>query len=78
MPNIILNVTEGEQRAMERYARAQGVDLAVAIKEAFLQLLEDEYDRQLIAEHREKVARGEVRFYTHEEVVRELGLDDGV
>ena len=37
--------------------------------------LEDEYDLQAIMEHRERKARGEVKFYSHDEIKRELGFD---
>jgi hypothetical protein len=37
--------------------------------------LEDEYDLQTIMEHRERKARGEVKFYSHDEIKRELGFD---
>jgi len=76
MPHVSLRVTEEERNAMEGYAKVQGVNLSEAVKKAFFRMLEDEYDLQAIREHREKKARGEVKFYSLEEVEKELGLID--
>jgi len=74
MPHVSLRVTEEEKKTMEIFAKVQGVNLSEAIKEVFFQRLEDEYDLQLIKEHRERKARGEMKYYTHEQVGKELGL----
>jgi len=74
VPHVSLRVTEEEKNMMEGYARVQGVSLSEAIKEVFFQMLEDEYDLQTIKEHRVEKAKGNVKFYSHEEVKRELGL----
>ena len=75
MPHVSLRVTEEERSMMESYAKIQGVSLSEAIKEVFFQMLEDSYDLQSIREHREKKAKGEVQFYSHDDVKKELGLD---
>jgi len=75
MPHISLRVTEDERLTMESYAKVQGLNISEAIKDVFFQRLEDEFDLQRIQEHRAKKARGEVKMYTHAEVMKELGLD---
>ena len=75
MPHVSLRVTEQEKNWMEGYAKVQGINLSDAIKAAFFEKLEDEYDLQTIREHREKKARGEVKYYSLEEVKKELGFD---
>jgi len=75
MPHISLRVTEDERITMESYAKLQGLNISEAIKDVFFQRLEDEFDLQRIQEHRAKKARGEVKMYTHAEVMKELGLD---
>ena len=74
MPHVSLRVTEDERSTMESYAKLQGVNLSDAIKEVFFQKLEDEYDLQIIKEHKERNERGEVKYFTHEQVGKELGL----
>jgi len=76
MPHVSLRVTEEERITMESYAKVQGVNISEAIKNIFFQRLEDEFDLRRIQEHRERKARGEVQFYTHEEIVKELGFDE--
>ena len=56
----------------------QGVNLSEAIKETFFQRLEDEYDLKRIKEYRERKARGEVKFFSHEEVTKELELQNSL
>jgi len=63
---------------MESYAKVLGMNISEAIKSVFFQRLEDEFDLQRIQEHREKKARGEVKFYSLDEVEKELGFDDGL
>lgn len=75
MPHVSLRVTEEERNIMKGYAEVHGTNMSEAIKNVFFQRLEDEYDLQAIREHREKKARGEVKMYTHDEIVKELGLD---
>lgn len=76
MPHISLRVTEEERLAMESYAKVHGLNLSEAIKNAFFQMLEDEYDLERIQEHRERKARGEVKMYTLDEIEAELGPND--
>jgi len=60
---------------MESYAKLQGKTLTKAIKDAFFEKLEDEFDMQLVREYEREKEEGEVRFYTVGEVKRRLGLD---
>jgi len=76
MSQISLTVSPEEQGAMERYAKKMGLSVPDAIKNRFFQSIEDEIDFQRIIAHRERKARGEVKFYTHDEIVKELGLED--
>jgi len=75
MPHISLRVTEDEHTTIETYARVQGLNISEAIKNVFFQRIEDEFDLQRIQEHRKRKARGEVKIYSHAEVIKELGFD---
>jgi len=74
MPHVSLRVTDQEKDWMESYARVHGVNLSEAIKEAFFEKLEDEYDLKAIREHEEEKAKGDMKYYSHEEVGKMLGL----
>ena len=76
MPHISLRVSEDERATMEGYAQVQGLSISEAIKNAFFQRLEDEFDLQTIQAHRVKKAKGQVKMYTLDEAESELGLND--
>lgn len=71
MPHVSLRVSEQEKALMEGYAKLHGVKLSDALKEAFFEKLEDEYDLKMLAEYD---AKPSTRFYSHEEVGKMLGL----
>jgi len=75
MPHISLRVTEEEKNMMDGYAKVHSVSLSEAIKEAFFQMLEDEYDLRTIREHEKEKAKGNMKYYSHDEIIKELGLD---
>ena len=75
MPHVSLRVTDEEKSWMENYAKVHGVNLSDAIKKAFFDKLEDEYDLKIIREHEERKAKGLVKYYSLDEVKKELGLD---
>ncbi len=76
MAHVSLRVTDEEKAWMESYAKVHGVNLSEAIKEAFFDKLEDEYDIKRIREYEAEKAKGTLKTYTHEEVKEMLGLND--
>lgn len=73
MPHISLRVSEQEKELMESYANLHGVNLSEALKAAFFEKLEDEYDIKTIEEYENNPF---IKTYTLEEVKKELGLDN--
>ena len=74
MPHVSLRVSEQEKNWMESYAKVQGVNLSDAIKEAFFEKLEDEYDLKSIREYEIEKAKGNMKYYSHDEVKKMLGI----
>jgi len=74
MPHVSLRVTEEEKRTMDAYANVHGIAISEAVKEAFFRMLEDEYDLRVIQEHEAEKAKGGMKYYSHEEVGKMLGL----
>ena len=73
MAHVSLRVSDQEKSWMESYANLHGVSLSDAIKTAFFEKLEDDYDLSVISEYeREKP----VKFYSMSEVISELGFED--
>ena len=76
MPHISLRVTDEEKNWMENYAQVLGVSLSDAIKDIFFEKLESDYDLKIVREHQERKSKGLVKYFSHDEVKKELGLDD--
>ena len=74
MPFVTMRVTEEEKSWMEGYAQVLGNNLSDTIKSVFFEKLEDDYDLKIAREHQERKAKGLVKYYSHDEVIRELGL----
>ncbi|MDR2531305.1 MAG: DUF6290 family protein [Oscillospiraceae bacterium] len=72
MPHVSLRVTEKEKTWMESYAKLLGITLSDAIKGAFFEKLEDEYDLRTIEEYEKE--KGDMKYYTHDEIKKMLGL----
>jgi hypothetical protein len=74
MPHVSLRVSAEEKTWMESYAKVQGVSLSDAIKSAFFEMLEDEYDLKIIREYEAEKEKGDMHYYTHAEMKERLGL----
>jgi hypothetical protein len=74
MPHVSLRVSAEEKTWMESYAKVQGISLSDAIKAAFFEKLEDEYDLKIIREYEAEKAKGDMQYYTHAEMKERLGL----
>lgn len=44
MGTYSLRMTDGEKKALQDYANTQGISMADALKNAFFDMLEDQYD----------------------------------
>ncbi len=71
MPHVSLRVTENEKNLMEGYAKVHGVKLSDAIKLAFFEKLEDEYDLKTIYDYESDLNK---EMFSHDEVGKILGL----
>ena len=75
MAHVSLRVSEQEKSWMEGYAKMQGVNLSEAIKKAFFEKLEDEYDLRIIEQYEQEKKLGTVKYYSLAEVQQELGFE---
>ena len=76
MAHVSLRVTEEEKAWMDNYAKLHGVNLSDAVKEAFFEKLEDEYDLNCIKRHEVEKAKGNMKYFTIEEVKKDLNFED--
>ena len=70
---ISIRMTEEEKQLADAYARLNGISLSEAIKRAYFQKIEDEYDIAL-ADAALKEYEKNPKTYTLEELMKELGL----
>ena len=76
MSHITMRISEEEKKLFESYAKVQGITMSDALKNALIEKLEDEYDLKCVKKHEKQKAKGLVKYYTHEEVIKELGLNN--
>jgi hypothetical protein len=73
MPHVSLRVSEEEKHWMDSYAKLHNLNLSDAIKAAFFEKLENDYDLKTIQEYEKEKPQ---KFYTLAEAAKELGLKD--
>jgi len=73
MPLVSLRVTDQEKEWMESYAKLQGINLSVAIKKAFFERLEDEYDINIILDYEK--TKDNTKLYSLEEAKDYFGIE---
>ena len=66
-------MTEEEKQLADAYARLNGISLSEAIKRAYFEKIEDEYDIAL-ADAALREYEKDHKTYTHEEMKKMLGL----
>jgi hypothetical protein len=72
MAHVSLRVTDQEKSWMKSYAKLHGLHLSEAIKEAFFEKLETEFDLKVIDEYESKP---DEKTYSHEKVKTMLGIN---
>jgi hypothetical protein len=73
MPVLSVRLSDAEYKALEGYASINGVSMNKAIKDAFFEMLEDQYD--LVAFERAYAEYlKDPKTYTSDEVAKELGI----
>ena len=70
---ISIRMTEEEKQLADAYARLNGTTLSDAIKRAYFEKIEDEYDIAL-ADAALREYENNPKTYTHEEIKKMLGL----
>jgi predicted DNA-binding protein len=74
MAYVSLRMTEQEKTFLDDYARLNGSTISDVVKRAVFEKIEDELDIAVARDYIERKARGKVRYFSHEEVGKRLGL----
>ena len=73
MPVLSVRMTDAEYKALEGYAVANGISMNKAIKDAFFEMLEDQYDLEAFDRAYAEYLK-DPKTYTSDEVAKELGI----
>ena len=73
MPVLSVRMSEAEYKALEGYAAANGISMNKAIKGAFFEMLEDQYDLEAFDRAYAEYLK-DPKTYTSDEVAKELGI----
>ena len=73
MPVLSVRMTDAEYKALEGYAATNDVSMNKAIKDAFFEMLEDQYDLEAFDRAYAEYLK-DPKTYTSDEVAKELGI----
>lgn len=71
---ISIRITEEQKKIAEAYAKCEGVSLSEAIKRAFFDAIEEEYDVAEAKAVSKRVKEGKEKTYSLDEAEKILGL----
>ena len=74
MSTITVRLNEEEQKVFNEYAKLHGIPLSTLFKQSLEEKIEDEIDMKIIKEYEEDVKNGNTKVYSHDEVMKMLGL----
>lgn len=74
MSVLSVRMSEAEYAALERYAKTAGVSMNKALKDAFFQMLEDQYDLECFDKAYAAYLKNP-KTYSSDEVAKELGIE---
>ena len=73
MAVLSVRMSDAEYKALEGYATANDISMNKAIKDAFFEMLEDQYDLEAFNRAYAKYLK-DPKTYTSDEVAKELGI----
>ncbi len=72
--NVTIRMTDEQRKIADSYAKCEGLTLSEAIKRAFFETVEEEYDLTEAKAVSKRIASGEEKTYSLDETERMLGL----
>jgi uncharacterized protein (DUF1778 family) len=70
-----MRVTPEEKNMITQYAQAHGKSISAIMRDSFFERLEDEMDIRDYKQYLKDKAADKVKFYTHDEILKEYGLE---
>ena len=75
MSVLSIRMSDEEYKALEKYAKVKSISMNQAMKQAFFEKLEDEFDIELFDEAYAEYLK-DSKTYSIDEVIKELGIND--
>ena len=75
MSVLSIRMSDEEYRALEKYAKVKSISMNQAMKQAFFEKLEDEFDIELFDQAYAEYLK-DSKTYSIDEVIKELGIDE--
>ena len=75
MSVLSIRMSDEEYKALEKYAKVKSISMNQAMKQAFFEKLEDEFDIELFDEAYAEYLK-DSKTYSIDEVITELGIND--
>ena len=73
MAVLSVRLSDAEYKALDSYANTNGISMNKAIKDAFFEMLEDQYDLEAFDKAYAEYLK-DPKTYSSEEVAKELGI----
>lgn len=73
---VTIRLNDEEQEFLESSSVLYKGSLSSIIKRLAIEKLEDEYDLMVVADYEKRERKGEAKYYTYEEMLKELNLED--
>ena len=73
---VTIRLNDKEQEFLESSSVLYKGSLSSIIKRLAIEKLEDEYDLMVIADYEKREREGKTKYYTYEEMLKELDLED--
>ena len=75
MSVLSIRMSDEEYRALEKYAKVKSISMNQAMKQAFFEKLEEEFDIELFDQAYAEYLK-DSKTYSVDEVIKELGIDE--
>jgi len=74
MATISVRLSGEEELLLKKYVETKGTNVSQFIKEMIFEVIEDEYDREVLQDYLEREAKGTVKLVPFDEAVKEWDL----
>lgn len=78
MPTVTVRLNDEEQKILKEYAKLRGIPLSTLFKQVLTEKMEDEMGLERIKKYEADLKNGNAETYSHDDVMKMLGLSDEI